>query len=191
MGSHNLKYYRNSEFWLSLIILVVTILFSLVFYIRWYSLTFFVGSYIFTHWLSLIGTIFISIFIPIYYILKRKRPQNCKTMLKIHVFGNLFSFLLISTHFAQHIGRLAAIFPYLGTGVVSFLILSTIVATGFLERFQITGKLVSYRKNIHRYMMVFFYLIILIHILHGFNIIWNLPPTRIFCLSAFWDGFVS
>ncbi len=166
-----MKYYKNSEFWISLSILVATIFVSIVAYIRWYSLTFFVGPYLFTHWLSLIGTIFISIFIPIHYILKRKRPQNTKILLRIHVFGNLFSFLLISTHFAQHIGRLAAIFPYLRTGIVSFPILSIIVATGFLERFHITGKLLSYRKIIHRYMTVFFYLIIFIHILHGFNII--------------------
>ncbi|UCC58249.1 MAG: hypothetical protein JSW14_07870 [Candidatus Bathyarchaeum sp.] len=166
-----MKYYRDSEFWLSLIILVFVILFSTIAYIRWYSLTFFVGPYLFTHWLSLTGTSFISIFIPIYYILKHKRPQSTKVLLRIHVFGNLFSFLLISTHFAQHIGRLAAIFPYLDTGVVSFPILSTIVATGFLERFHITGKIVSYRKIIHRYVTVFFYVIIIIHILHGFNII--------------------
>lgn len=166
-----MKYYRKIEFWLSLIILVATILVSVVAYIRWYSLTFFVGSYFFTHWLSLIGTIFISVFIPIYYILKRKRPQNIKVLLRIHVFGNLLAFLLVSIHFAQHIGRLAAIFPYLDTGIVSFLILSIIVATGFLERFHITGKGISYRKIIHRYMTAFFYLIIVIHILHGFNII--------------------
>ncbi len=166
-----MKSYRNSELWLSLIILVATILLSIVFYIRWYSLTFFVGPYLFTHWFSLAGFIFISIFIPIYYVLKRERPQNCKTLLRSHVFGNLLAFLLISTHFAQHFGRLAATFPYSGTGVPSFLILSTVVATGFFNRFKIAEKLVNYTRFIHRYILIFFYLIILVHVLHGFNII--------------------
>ena len=172
--SHDLKYYKKSEFWISLVILVATILFSIIAYIQWYSLTFFAGPYLFSHWLSLIGIIFISINIPFHYILKRKRPRQIKTMLRIHVFGNLFSFLLISTHFAQHIGRLAAIFPYLGTGIVSFPILSTIVATGFLKRFHTKGKLGRHIRFIHKYMTVFLYLIIFIHTLSGFNLIWKL-----------------
>lgn len=166
-----LRYSRNSEFWLSLIILLVTFIASYVFFISWYNFTFFVGPYLFSHWFSLIGFLSVSIFLPIYYILRRRRPQNSKLLLRIHVFGNLFSFFLISLHFAQHLGRLAAVFPYRGTGIVSFLITGIVVVTGFLERFRITGKQTRYIKNIHRYMTVFFYLIIILHILHGFNII--------------------
>jgi hypothetical protein len=166
-----LRHSRNSEFWLSLIILVITVITSFVFFFKWYSFIFFVGPYLFSHWFSLIGFILILIFVPIYYVLRRRRPRAIKMLLRIHVFGNLFSFLLISSHFAQHLGRLAAIFPYIGSGIISFLILSIIVATGFLERFQIPRKMGKYTRIIHRYMAVLFYLIIFVHMLHGFNVI--------------------
>jgi len=130
-----LKYYRSSQFWVSLILLLVTTIFSVVAYVRWFSLSFFVGSLFFGHWLGLVATVFIAALVPIYYVLKRKSPQNIKTLLKIHVFGNLFSFLLISIHFAQNTGRLAEFYPRLEDEFALFLILSIIVATGMLERF--------------------------------------------------------
>lgn len=166
-----MRYSKNSEFWLSLIILLVTFIASNIFFFAWYNLTFFLGPYLFSHWFSLIGFLFVSILLPIYYLLRRKRPQNSKVLLRIHVFGNLFSFFLISSHFAQHLGRLAATFPYLETGIISFVITGILVTTGFFERFRITGKQIKYIKNIHRYITLFFYLIIIIHTLQGFNII--------------------
>jgi len=158
-------------FWLSLILLLVTVIFSVVAYVRWFSLTFFVGSLFFVHWLGLIATVFIAVLVPIYYFLKRKRPHNIKILLKIHVFGNLFSFLFVSIHFAQNIGRLAAFYPRLGYGFVLFLVLTIIVATGMLERFGARGKLVRCTKFVHKYAVVVFYLVTIIHVLHGFNII--------------------
>jgi len=88
-----LKNRRNSAFWLALVILLVTVFVSVVAYVRWYSLGFFVGSLFFVHWLGLAATAFIAALVPIYYVLKRRSPQKIKTLLKIHVFGNLFSFL--------------------------------------------------------------------------------------------------
>ena len=166
-----LKYYRNPEFLASLLILLVTVIFSAVAYVHWYSLAFFVGSLFFVHWLSLAANVFIAALVPIYYVLKRKRPQNIKTLLKLHVFGNLFSFLLISIHFAQNTGRLAAFYPKLGDGFVLFLVLSVIMATGMLESFGARLKLVRYTKYVHRYTVVIFYLVMVIHVLQALNII--------------------
>ncbi len=166
-----MRHHRNSELWLSLILLIATITFSIVTYYNWYRLTIFVGSLLFSHWFSLIGTIFIAVFTPVYYLLKRTRPKNIKTMLKIHVFGNLFSFLLISIHFAQHVGRLSAFHPNLRTGFVLFFVLSIIVATGILERFKITRKLERHTRLLHMYATILFYLMIFIHILQSFDII--------------------
>lgn len=149
----------------------MTVVASVVFFVSWYNLIYFVGPFLFSHWFSLVGFLFISILLPIYMVLRRKRPQNSKWLLRIHVFGNLLAFLLIASHVAQHLGRLAGIFPYLDTGIVSFLITLTVVATGFFERFRFTGKRTTYIKTIHRYMTAFFYLILLVHTLHGFNII--------------------
>ena len=166
-----MKYYRNLEFWLTFIFLWVTAILSIAAYILWYRLTFFVGSYLFIHWLGIAATIFIVVSIPIHSILKRKRPQNSKILLKIHVFGNLFAFLLISLHFAQNVGRLAGALQRLGVGFALYLFLSLIVATGILERYQTTGKLPRYTRVIHKYAVILLYLIILIHVLQGFNIL--------------------
>ena len=168
MGDTCLKY---SEFWLSLLILLVTVLFSAVAYVRWYSLGFFVGSLFFVHWLGLAATVFIAVLVPIYYVLKRRRPQKLKTLLRLHVFGNLFSFLLVSIHFAQNTGRLSGFIPRLEDGFVLFLVLSIIVATGMLERFGARHKIVKYTKPVHRYAVAVFYLVMAVHVLQSLSII--------------------
>jgi len=171
MGVTCLKHRRNSEFWLSLFILLVTVIFSVVTYVRWKSLLFFVGSLFFVHWLGLAATVFIVCLVPIYYLLKRKRPQNIKMLLKLHVFGNLFSFLLVSIHFAQNTGRLALFYPRLEDGFILFLVLSVIVVTGMIERFGAKLKPVRFTRSVHRYTVVLFYFVTFVHVLQGFNII--------------------
>ena len=168
MGDTCLKY---SEFWLSLLILLVTLLFSAVAYVSWYSLGFFVGSLFFVHWLGLAATVFIAVLVPVYYVLKRRRPQKLKTLLRLHVFGNLFSFLLVSIHFAQNTGRLSGFIPRLEDGFVLFLVLSIIVATGMLERFGARHKIVKYTKPVHRYAVAVFYLVMAVHVLQSLSII--------------------
>ena len=162
---------KYSEFWLSLLILLVTLLFSAVAYVRWYSLGFFVGSLFFVHWLGLAATVFIAVLVPLYYVLKRRRPQKLKTLLRLHVFGNLFSFLLVSIHFAQNTGRLSGFIPRLEDGFVLFLVLSIIVATGMLERFGARHKIVKYTKPVHRYAVAVFYLVMAVHVLQSLSII--------------------
>ena len=140
-------------------------------YVFWYQLLFFVGSYLFIHWLGIIATIFIAVFIPIYYILKRTRPKHTKILLRLHVFGNLFAFLVVSIHFAQNLARLAGFLQRLGYGLALYLVLLLIVATGILERYKTSSKLHRYTKFIHKYTVIILYLIILIHMLDGFNIL--------------------
>ena len=171
MGFNFLKYNRISEFWLLTFFLVLTIIFSAVAYIRWFTLSFFVGSLFFVHWLGLIATALIAIFVPTYYFIKRKKPNKIKKYLKLHIYGNLFSFLLISIHFAQNIGRLSNYYSLFEDGFVLFLVLSIILATGIFERFGTKQKIIRYTKPIHRYTVVVFYLTVVFHILQGFNII--------------------
>ena len=165
------KCLKYSEFWLSLLILLVTVLFSAVAYVLWYNLGFFVGSLFFVHWLGLAATAFIAVLVPVYYVLKRRRPQKLKTLLRLHVFGNLFSFLLVSIHFAQNTGRLSGFIPRLEDGFVLFLVLSIIVATGMLERFGARHKIVKYTKPVHRYAVAVFYLVMAVHVLQSLIII--------------------
>ena len=164
-----MKNSRNLDFWLTLILLLATAISSIVAYIFWYSLLFFVGSYLFIHWLGLIATIFVVVSTPIHYILKRKRPQNSKRILKFHVFGNLLAFLVISLHVAQNIGRLSGAFERLGEGFALYLLLTLIVASGVVERFQTSGKLRRYIKAIHKYAVIALIVVMIIHVLDGFN----------------------
>jgi hypothetical protein len=160
---------RKTELWASLIILLVAAVFSIVAFVDWYSLSFFVGSLFFVHWLGIGATLFIAVMIPVYYVLKRKRPRTLKTMLKVHVFGNLVSFMLVAVHFAQNTGRLSGEYTRLNFGFVLFLVLAAIVATGMLERFG--HKLARHTRPIHRYAVVLFYIVVVIHALQGFSII--------------------
>ena len=161
---------RKLEFWLTLTLLLAVIISSITAYVFWYKLTFFVGSYLFIHWLSIVATAFIAFSIPIHYVLKRKRPQNFKTVLKGHTFGNLIAFWLISIHFTQNVGRLAGAPQRLGIGFALYPVLSLIVATGILERHQ-TGKSSKYVKLIHKYVVIILYVLLLFHTLQGFNIL--------------------
>jgi uncharacterized membrane protein YidH (DUF202 family) len=167
-----LKYWRDVEFWLAVVIILVTIPLSVATYFRWFQLNFFVGPFRYTHWLSWIGTLFIAFFTPAYYVLKRRYPKKLKVLLRIHVFGNLISFLLISIHYAQQVGRPPRFFPDLGTGLVLYIVMPLLVATGFLHRFQI---LKSIKPHLNRFFHVSitlsFYLVIIVHILQGLNVL--------------------
>jgi hypothetical protein len=161
---------RGIDFWFSMLILFFTVVVSVIAFVNWVELLFFVDIY-FIHWIGIAATTFIAFFIPIYYILKRTKPRKIKTLLKIHVFGNLLAFLLVSVHFSQNLGRLAGFYPRLSDGFILVLIMTVIVTTGVIERFARKPKLVKYTKPIHRYSVFVFYLVILVHALQGFNII--------------------
>lgn len=160
---------RNSEFWLTLTFLLATVISSIAAYVFWYNLTFFMGPYLFVHWLGLIATAFVAVSIPIQYFVKRKRPQNFKTTLKIHTTGNLVAFSLISIHFAQNVGRLSGALQRIGAGFALYLVLAVIMATGIMDRYQ--TKRSRYIKAAHKYTVIILYLIMLIHALEGFNIL--------------------
>jgi hypothetical protein len=163
-----LKKNRSIELWLTIAILGVTTISSAFAYKFWYNLNFFVGAYFFVHWFSIIATTFISISIPIHYLLKYEKPQKVKLILRIHVFGNLIAFLPLSLHFAQNVGRLTEAPERLGDGFVLYLILAFIVLTGIIERFRKKEKPQKLVKIAHGYSVILFYFAVLIHVL-GFN----------------------
>ncbi len=167
-----LKYPKDIDFQIATAIILVTILLSVATYFRWLQLNFFVGSFRFTHWLSWIGTLFIALFTPTYYVLKRRYPKKLKVLLKIHVFGNLISFLLISIHYAQQVGRPPRFFPDLGTGLVLYIVMPFLVASGFLHRFQILKTIKPHlNRFFHVSITLSFYLVIIVHILQGLKIL--------------------
>ncbi len=166
-----MKVFKSLEFFVSLFILFFTVLFAGWVYVNWFGLSFFVGDLFFVHWVGLAATVFVAVLVPVYYVLKRKRRKKIRLLLRVHVFGNLLSFLLISVHFAQNMGRLSGFSSKLGDGFVLFLVMIIIVATGVLVRFGAKMKFLRYVKFVHSYGVLVFYFVVAFHVLQFFLVI--------------------
>ena len=168
---------KNKTFLAALTILFITFIIIVFVLIDWIDTGFFVGPLRFSHWMVLIGTFFIAIYTPIFYVLKRLHPKGLKYLLNIHVFGFLFSFMFISIHFAGQIGRPQQFYPELGEGIALFIIMVLLVATGFIHRFQLINKKSGkyYKPHFNRYYHVSittaFYIVIIVHVLININVI--------------------
>ena len=163
---------KGKDIWASALILVATVVLVLIDILDLGSFSFFVGPFRLNHWFVLIGTFYVIFAVPIIATLKRLRPNSFKSLLRLHMFGNLLAFTLISVHFASQISRPAEFYPDLGTGIALYAALILLVGTGIAQRFHPTQKIKpqTYRF-LHTGAAVTFYLVIIIHILHGLGII--------------------
>ena len=162
---------RNVSLLVALLIVTVTIFFMVAVYTRFLRLHILVGEFNIHHWFSWTGTLFIAFFTPAYYLLKRRYPQKTRTLLQAHVFSNLLSVMFVSIHFIQEISRPPQAFPQLGTGIVLYPAMVLLTLTGFFLRFHAAKNLTRQWRFIHTSVAVSFYLIILVHVLHGLEII--------------------
>jgi hypothetical protein len=162
---------KDAYFWATITIIIATISLSTATYLRLLNLGFTVGNFRFNVWLSWTGVLFVAIYTPIYHILKSRFPNKAKTLLGIHVIGNLLAFMLISIHFAHQIGRSIEFYPDLGTGVVLYLVMLIMVSTGIIQRFQLAPSQGKRLKFLHLSVAISFYLVIFVHILHGIGLI--------------------
>jgi hypothetical protein len=163
-----LRVLRSVEFWTALAIIIVTIVLMVADKVQWIHFGFLVGPFRVNHWFVWIGTLYIAFTVPIIAMSKRRYPSKFLRFFRLHVFGNLLAFLLISLHFAGQINRPAAFYPDLGTGLALYIIMILLVATGFTHRFQLIPQIRSQtRKFVHVGLSFSFYIIIGIHILHG------------------------
>ena len=168
---------KNKSFLAATILLIFTFFIIVFILLDWVDTGFFVGPFRFSHWMVWIGTLFVAIYTPMFYFLKRRYPKKLKFLLNLHVFGFLISFLFISIHFAGQIGRPQQFYPELGEGIALFIIMLLLVATGFIHRFQIIPKKAGkyYKPHFNRYYHVSitlaFYIVIIVHILVNIEII--------------------
>ena len=153
----------------ALLIVLLTVFLMLAVYFRVLRLHILIGEFNIHHWLSWTGTLFIAFFTPAYYFLKRRYPQKFRTLLNVHVFGSLLAVMFVSIHFIQEISR--PTLPPLGTGIVLYPAMILLTLTGFFLRFQGAPKLTRQLRFLHGSVAVSFYLIILVHVLHGLEII--------------------
>jgi hypothetical protein len=167
-----MKILRSLEFWAALSIIIATGFLMIADNLRWIQLGSFVGPFRVSHWFVWIGTLYIAFVVPTISILKKRIPSRYKTFFRVHVFGNLLAFVLVSLHFASQISRSPTAYPQLGTGLALYIIMILLVSTGFTHRFELIPQIKSQtRKFIHVGLTFSFYIIIGIHILHGLNFI--------------------
>jgi hypothetical protein len=166
------KIIRSVEFWAALSIIIVTIILTIADGLKWIHFGFFVGPFRLNHWFVWIGTLYIAFIVPIIAISKKQYPSKFLALFRLHVFGNLLAFLLISLHFSGQINRPAEFYPDLGTGLALYIAMILLVATGFTHRFQLIPQIKSQtRRFFHIGLSFSFYIIIVIHILHGLGFI--------------------
>ena len=141
-------------------------------YFDWISVGFMMGSFRFHHWFVILGSFYIAIVTPIFFILKRSKPGSLSKLLSVHVFGNLLAFVLISVHFAGQLSRPLEFYPDLGTGVGLYTAMSLLVLTGFFLKYTlVAGGSRRLLRVIHVLAVVSFYIVIFVHALHGFGYI--------------------
>jgi hypothetical protein len=161
---------KNKDFLLALLIIIVAVSFSIIVYLRWIGMGFFIGQFRLSHWLTIIGSSYIAIATPIFIILRRIYPQKTRILFRFHIFGNLVLFAFILIHFASQMGRPATNFPELGTGLVMFIAMALQVTSGFTQRFFPINRNPKTLKFIHASLIIIFYAAILFHVLHGLGI---------------------
>lgn len=156
---------RGAQRYIALLLVLAIIVLSIGTYLRWWNLWFIVGPIIFPHWLGYIGALYLAVFTPIYAVLKRRYPARMRTLLSVHVFGNLLAFLLISVHYAHHLGRPPEAAPTLGTGLTLYIIVIIMVATGLMQWYRLGSRLLRTWRFVHIGLSLSFYILVSMHIL--------------------------
>lgn len=162
---------RNIHLWLVIFILAIIVAIGIINYLGFLGLHFLLGPFFSHHWMSWIGASYLIIFIPVQRYLKVTHKGSYKTLSRFHIYGNLISAGLITVHFSQHLSRPPEAFPDLGTGLLLYIILFTLIITGIILRFSLFATRRSWWRYLHSGVTTAFFLIVLIHILQGLNII--------------------
>ena len=152
---------------IAVIIVVVGLVFLRVVRIPYFQVSLFGISHSAVHWIGWAGTLYIAFVTPVYPVVKRWRPRGLGRALGVHVLGNLLAVLLVSVHFAHQVTRPESSYPVLGTGVVLYAAMVLLVASGVVLVSGVGRRLVRQARFVHPALALTFYLVIVMHILHG------------------------
>jgi len=163
---------KKIDFWLAILIIILSAVLVVGRVLNWYSLGFFLGPLRASHWLVIIGSTYVAIATIAVSILKKRFPSKYESLIKIHVIGNLSAFLLVTIHFTSQVTRSATSYPRLGTGLALYIAMLLLVSSGFLYRFRIFNRLsLGTNRFMHISVALSFYILIGIHVLHGLGIL--------------------
>jgi len=161
---------RKIDFWISLLIILVTVFLAVGRVLDWYSLGFLVGPFRASHWLVIVGTTYIGIATPAFSILKNRPHAKYETLIQLHVIGNLSAVLLVTIHFASQVTRSTP--ARLETGLALYVVMLLLVVSGFMYRFRFLPRLsIGTNRLGHVGVALSFYMLIVIHILHGIGVL--------------------
>ncbi len=119
-----------------------------------------------THWVGWAGSLTVLAVTAWYVYRKRARRSPSAGALRLHAFGNLVGFLLVSIHFAQQVSRSPANYPELGTGVVQYAAMIILVSTGFTTLFAVRPGWARYYRFLHPAAALTLLMTIILHIIH-------------------------
>lgn len=118
------------------------------------------------HWTGWIGSLIMLAVTAWYVYAKRARHAPTANTLRLHAFGNLLGFLLVSTHLAHQVSRSPTNYPELGTGVVQYAAVLILVATGLTTFFAVKPAWIRYYKFLHPAAAMTLLMSIILHIIH-------------------------
>lgn len=118
------------------------------------------------HWVGWIGSLIMLGVTAWYVYAKRARHAPTANTLRLHAFGNLLGFLLVSTHLVHQVTRSPTNYPELGTGVVQYAAVLILVATGLTIFFAVKPAWIRYYKFLHPAAAMTLLMSIILHIIH-------------------------
>ena len=160
--------FRDVKFWGLILIFLLAVHINTAIFLGKINIIFYVYSIDFPHLVGILGASFIALFTPVFYILKRRKPQHYKQLLNLHMFGSTISFLLISMHVVFDLLRLP-----IGLGVMLFVFVSLLVVSGFVSKFKllkpfsiVVKDLPHSNRAFHVSLIFSFYLIFFFHLVN-------------------------
>ncbi len=164
---------KNKSFIVETIYIIIIIIITILIFLDFIDTGFFLGSLRFSHWMGIIGALFIMFFAPLFYFMKRRFPKRYNILMNIHIFGFTTSFLFVSIHFAGQLSRPLQFYPDLGAGLALYIIVVVLVGTGYLFRYHPfkskSGKISPhFNRALHVSLISGLYIVIIVHVVLNF-----------------------
>lgn len=157
---------RQLSIWLSFTAVAVGLVLAVLSYLDLIPLGYKLGPYWLNHWLGWLSMGFVVVYVPIFVILKKRNPRIYQKLMKMHEIGFIVAFMLVSLHIGAQIRRVFP--PEIGTGIVAYLSLLTLVVTGIMRKNQILATRMATLRFVHLSMVVSFFLVIVFHVIRAF-----------------------
>jgi hypothetical protein len=135
-------------------------------YLNFIPLGYKLGPFYLNHWAGWLSIGFITIYVPLFIILRKRYPKIYGKLIRVHEVGFIVAFMLVSLHIGWQIRRVFP--PELGTGIAAYVCLFVLVVTGIMQKNQIFTKMMSKLRFVHLSMVVSLFLVIIFHIIRAF-----------------------